>query len=116
MTSMAALILVLLGLGVTLGLVKPRRVGRFVLSLVFGPVLIGIGFTVGAPIFDTLPPVQKVAFVVVIGLAALLVLLRVALPRDIWAGVVSAFVYDVLRFVVVAPFRALAWLAGRRGQ
>ena len=105
-----------LGLGVTLGLVKPRRVGRFLFGLVFGPVLIGIGFTLGAQIFDTLPPVQKVAFVLVVGLAAIIVLLRIVLPRDIWAGVVSAFVYDVLKFLVAAPFRALARLAGRQGK
>lgn len=116
MTSIAAIILVLLGLGVTLGLVKTRRVGRFFVGLVFGPVLIGIGLTVGRQIFDALPPIQRVAFVVVVGLATIAVLLRIALPRDIWAGVVSAFIYDILKFLVVAPLRAFGWLAGRRGQ
>lgn len=62
MTGMAALIFVVLGLGVTLGLVKPRRVGRFLFGLVLGPVLIGIGFTLGAHSFDTLPSIETKLF------------------------------------------------------
>ena len=59
-------------------------IGR--LGLIFVPVLVSIGFAVGSEVFGALTPVQKAVSVGVGGVAAVLLLLYIALPRAIWEG------------------------------
>lgn len=118
MSSFAPLVLIVLALGVLLGVTKPGRVGKLVVGLLVGPVLIGIALTIGRGILDGLTPIQKALFLLLAGAAALVLILRLALPRDVWAGVTADFVYDLLKFTVLLPFRILGFLFGlvfRRG-
>lgn len=118
MSSLAPLILVVLAFGILLGLTKPRRIGKFAVGVLVGPLLIAIAFTAGREIFDSLPVTQKILFALLAGVGLLVLILRFALPRDVWAGVTADFIYDVLKFVVLLPFRILGFFVGlvaRRG-
>jgi sulfite exporter TauE/SafE len=113
--GVAAVTLVVLGFGIMIGLVKPGSVGRVILRLVLGPILIGAGITLWRDLFAALPPVQGVAFVVLTGIAMIVAGLRIVLPRRIWEGVAAAFIYDAMRSLVLLPFRAVARLLRSRG-
>jgi hypothetical protein len=112
MPGLAPLVLIVLALGILFGITKPRRLGKFVIGLLIGPVLIGIVFVAGREIFDGLPIGQKVIFIVVVAIALLLILLRFALPRDFKAALAADFIYDVLKFIIFLPFRILGFLFG----
>lgn len=109
MSGFAPLMYVLLALGIILGLVKPRRLGRFAAGLVIGPVLASIALTAGNELFASLSLVQKILAVVLVLIIGVPMLLWVVLPRDIWAGVVSGFLYDVLKSIFMLPVRLIGW-------
>lgn len=110
-------ILVFLGLGVIVGLVKPRRVGGFLMWLIFGPVLIMVAFNEGREIFAQLSPLQQLAFALLAGLGAIVILLKLTLPPRVWDTVIGSFIYDLLKAIVLTPFRIIGWLLSviRRG-
>jgi hypothetical protein len=110
MSGFGLLMFILIALGITIGLVKPRRMGRLVIWLIFGPALIGVGFNMGKQIFWTLSPVQQILFIILVPVGAIVILLRLVLPRDVWANVLGNFIYDLLKFVVLLPFRMIGWL------
>lgn len=117
MNAFTLLIYLALALGIVVGLVKPRRFGRFLLGLLIGPILIGIALTSGRQVFESLSPLQKIAIITIGVIPAVLVLLRIVLPRDVWAGVVSGFVYDLLKWVFLLPIklgRSVFRVAARR--
>jgi hypothetical protein len=101
---------VLLGFGVMLGVVRPRTLGKFIAALIFGPILIAVALIAGRAVFASLSLAQQILLVVPASLIGLAVLLRIILPRDIWAGVVSAFIYDVLKYLFGLPARLVRWL------
>jgi hypothetical protein len=96
-----------LALGVMFGLVKPRRFGKFIISLVIGPVLVGAAYTLGRDVLMTFSPAERVAIIAIALIPATLVLLRLVLPRDIWAGVVSGFIYDALKWLFMLPIKLI---------
>ena len=105
MSVFTLFICVALALGMVMGVVKPRRFGRFVVGLLVGPILIGIALTSGRPAFESLSPLEKTGIIAIGAITAVFVLLKIVLPRDVWAGVVSAFVYDVLKWVFLLPIK-----------
>src|SRR5437773_10712480 len=99
MSAFTLIIYIALAFGIMAGVVKPKRFGRFLLGLAIGPILIGIALTLGRQVFESLSALQKIAIITIGAMPVCLALLRIALPRDVWAGVVSACVYDVLKWI-----------------
>lgn len=118
--GLQVLVFVLLSLGIIVGVVKPKRIGSFILWLIVGPVLMGVAFSLGKQVFLSLPPLQQLLFVILVAVAALVILLRVALPKGVREAVIGDFIYDALKFVVRLPFKILGWIIstilGRRGH
>jgi hypothetical protein len=110
MPGLAPLVLIVLALGILFGLTKPRRLGKFFVGLLVGPVLIGIVFVAGREILANLPPGQRILFIVVGAVVALIILMRVVLPREFQAALAADFVYDILKFIVFLPFRILGFI------
>ncbi len=106
-------IFTLLALGVIVGLVQPRRAVRFLALTLIVPVLALVALNVTRDTLSTLPPLQRIAVIVVGLVVVCLVLLRLLLPQGVWAGVVSHVIYDGIKLVVLAPARFLRWLFRR---
>jgi hypothetical protein len=94
-----------LALGIMFGLVKPQRFGRFIVGLIVGPVLTGVAYSVGRDVLLSFPTAQRGAIIVIAFIPVTLLLLRLVLPKDIWAGVVSGFIHDGLKLVFTLPFK-----------
>ena len=60
--ALQTLILILLGLGVMLGLVRPKRIGTFLAGLILGPLLAEVIFSFGNQIFLSLTVLQQALF------------------------------------------------------
>jgi len=112
MHVLALPILVLMALGVIVGWVKPARVVRFVASLAFTPVLIGIAWGLVRDSFFNVPLPVQALMLLSAPLAAMLLFL-VWLPRSIRNHVLGSAIYDLLRWLVTLPFRAIYALVRR---
>jgi hypothetical protein len=99
-----------MGLGMMMGIVKPRRFGKYIAGLIFTPILIGVGWTITRTTFAGLSPIQQILFFIPALLIGLAIMLRLVLPRDVWAGVVAGFIYDVLKFLFRLPVRMVRYL------
>ena len=64
--ALQTLILILLGLGVMLGLVRPKRIGTFLAGLILGPLLAEVIFSFGNQIFLSLTVLQQALFLVLV--------------------------------------------------
>lgn len=104
------LIFILLALGIMLGVVKPKRMGKFLLWLILGPVLTGVAFALGKQVFASLTPLQQAIFVILGSVAAFAIVLRLVLPKGVWDSLLGDLIYDLLRSVMLLPFRMLGWL------
>ena len=109
MSTLIVLAFLLLILGVMVGAVKPRTLGKFVAWLLLAPVFLIVLLSVLRESLAGMSPSQQVLFLATVVIPALLicvaVLLRMVLPRDVWAGIVASFLYDVLKFLFGLPVR-----------
>jgi hypothetical protein len=105
MSAITLIIFVALTFGIVVGVVKPKRFRRFLLALVIGPILIGIALMTVNQLFKSLTAAQQLTVIAVSAIPVSLALLRIVLPRDVWAGVVSAMVYDVLKWILLFPIK-----------
>jgi hypothetical protein len=101
------LMLILLSFGLMLGVVKPKRIGTFLLWLIFGPVLIGFAVNMGKQLFWNLSPLGQVLSIILAALVAMVLLLRFALPKGISEALIAAFIHDLLKWMVMLPLNVL---------
>src|SRR5438552_10157822 len=106
--ALQTLILILLGLGVMLGLVRPKRIGTFLAGLILGPLLAEVLFSFGNQIFLSLTVLQQALFLVLVLAAAGIALLRFALPKGAWESLIGDLVYDLLKSAVLLSFKTIA--------
>src|SRR2546425_9595390 len=107
MNPFTLLVYIALALGIMFGIVKPRTFGRFLLGLLIWPIIIGVAFTLGRQVFESLSPLQRIAIIIIGAIPAVLILLRFVLPKDIWAGVVSGFIHDALKSLFMLPIKLI---------
>lgn len=105
MNAITLIVYIALAFGIMVGVVKPKRFRRLVVGLAVGPILIGIALTFGRQLFESLSTLQKIAVIIIGAIPVSLALLRIVLPRDVWAGVVSGLIYDVLKWIFLFPMR-----------
>lgn len=105
MNVFTLVIYLVLALGIVVGVVKTRRFGRFVVGLLVGPILVGIALTSGRHAFESLSPLQRIGIIAIGAITVVFILLRILLPRDVWAGVISSILYDALKWVFLLPVK-----------
>lgn len=114
MSTLIVLVFLLLILGVMLGAVKPRTLGKLVLLLTLAPVFALVALSVVLSSLAGMSPSQQILFLATVVLPAslvcLVILLKLVLPRDVWAGIVAGFIYDALKFLFGLPVRLVRWL------
>lgn len=110
MSALVTLTILLLAVGLLVGVVKPRSIGKLVVGLLFIPPLLLAALVVGRSAFAGLSLPAQILFVATALPVGLAVLLRLVLPRDVWAGIVSSFLYDLLRHLFGLPVRLVRWL------
>ena len=107
--SLAPLILALMALGVILGVTRPRRIGKYILSLIFMPLIIAIAFAIGRSTYAALSPAGKILLIGCMPFAILCGLLYL-LPSHVTASIMGDLIYDFLKFIFLAPSRLLGRL------
>ncbi len=101
------LLLALLGLGVVLGLVSKQQVLRTIGRMIFFPVLLAVILTYGKQIWIHMDSFSQMAVAVAILLAGIVFLLKIVLGKELFTDVLGNFIYDVLKTVVLFPFRLI---------
>jgi hypothetical protein len=112
MTGLAPLVLIALALGLMIRVVTPKKIGKYLIGLVVIPVLIAAGVGVIRSVYSTLSLGGQLLLLA----AAPLILLCCAvyfLPEHVRASVVGGFIYDMLKSIVLAPFRIVGWVYRR---
>jgi uncharacterized transporter YbjL len=109
MTALAPLILILMAMGLMLGLVKPRRIGRYIVGMILTPVVIAVAFATARQFYSGLTLSGKLVLIASTPAILLCVGLYV-LPHHLRERIISDFLYDMLKLIVLAPFRILAWI------
>ena len=104
--NLSPLILIALSLGVIVRLTPLRRVGRFLLGLIFIPILTGIAWFTARILWNTASPFEKLLILVALPFLALTAF-AVMLPTRIREDLLAHFLYDVLRGVVRVGTRLL---------
>lgn len=104
--SLAPVLLTLMALGLILRVTRPRRIGKYVLSLIFMPVILAVAVAMGRGVYAALSPTGKVVLIACIPFAILFGILYV-LPSHVWASIIGDFIYECLKFIFLAPFRLL---------
>jgi len=96
--------------GIMFGLVKPKRMVRFLMWLVLGPVIIGFALTLAKQVFFSLPVLQQIILVVLVAGAGVVIILRFALPRGVRDGLISHLIYDLLKYLPLLSVRLGSWM------
>ncbi len=113
LSQFRVLVLLLLTFGLTIGIVSGKRVGKFIAGMIFMPLLLMVAFTYIQKVRVTLDPAMSLLFTIAILFAVLIIVLRLLLGKQIWHGVVADFVYDLLKWLVLLPFRIVRRIFGR---
>lgn len=108
--SLKVLFLVVIGLGVTVGLIKLNALPKIFFRLLIAPIVIGVLYTVGLQHWQQLPHFYQQAALIVLLPVALIVVLRVILGADLFREILGNFLYDLLKTLFLALWRLLAQL------
>jgi hypothetical protein len=111
MGGLLLLALVVTGLGVLFGLVKPQRLAGFFAWLIFGPLLICLAYNEWLTAYRGLPPLLQLLTLVLLPFALLLIL-HIMLPKATWVRRLNEILFDLLVFFATFPFRFL-WRAAQ---
>jgi len=109
-SSFKVLIFLILIIGFMLGLVSKKRLGKFISGLIFIPIVLmvlwnsikGAGAAMDSPI--------SILLAIGILVVGALLALRLLLGDKILHTILGNFIYDILKWLVLLPFRLLKWL------
>lgn len=110
--NLAALILTVLALGVVLRVVPLRRVGRYLLGLIFVPIAYFLGCSALHSVWQGASLIEKMVLLSLLPVV-FLVLLVSFLPSYVREGILADFAYDVIKVILSAPFRILGAIRSR---
>lgn len=102
--SILLLVIVVFGLQILFGRGKPENLVKFVVFLIFGPILLAIGFNHLLWFWGGLPLWAEVLCLLLIPFL-LAAFLKMAFPRAAWLNFIQAFVFDTVLFIFTFPFR-----------
>ena len=74
--------------------------------------LIGLHYTFDGPLIL----LQQAVFVILISIAAVVIVARLALPKGVWDSLLGDLIYDLLKSVVLLPFRIVGRLVSLMAQ
>ena len=92
---------------ITLGLMSPKRLPKIFAIWIFCPLLFAILLTYLKGIFVNLGLLEKIIFIGVLGVIALVVITRLFLGKHAFEGLATHFIYDILKFIILLPFKIL---------
>lgn len=104
--------LVIFGLSWLFGFGKPERLIKFIVWLVFGPLLLGLFYSEWYAYYSELSWFGQVAIIVAIPFLLLLAL-RSLFPQSKLVAATTGVIWDILVFSLTFPFR-LVWRSGRQ--
>lgn len=109
LNALRTLAIVLLGIGVTVGIVSPSKAFKMIARMLIAPVAVLFAWTFAVEAWTVLPVATRVA-VIVLGVPAsgAALLLGTRFGREVLASVVGNWLYDLLRSG--CGLRALAFL------
>lgn len=103
--------LVAFGLSWLFGFGKPERLVKFIVWLIFGPVLLGVFYSEWSNFFSSLPFFGQIAFLIIIPFILLLALHMFFPNSSLIRGIVD-FIWNMLVFLLSFPVRLL-WRSGK---
>jgi len=95
--SIKLLMLMLVSFGVMLGFIRLARLPQILVRILIIPMVLGILFAMGRQGWGELPPVQQAMALLVVLPIGLIILLRIALGKEIFKHVIGNLVYDLLK-------------------
>lgn len=109
-SSIKVLIFILMAIGLIFGLVSKARIGKYILGLVFIPIVLGVIWTIFKGAYSGMSALQSMLFATIILVVGLVVVLRILLGKELWSTVVGNFIYDVIKWLFLLPFRMIKWI------
>ncbi|MEW6419501.1 MAG: hypothetical protein AB1480_15535 [Nitrospirota bacterium] len=107
---MALLIILLIAFGLILGFFTReqafRKLGRVLIMAALTPFFISFFKTY----LSQLPLLEKVLFIIVIGIVGIFIILRLIFGKDVLANIAGNFLYDGLKAVLAFPFKMMGRL------
>jgi len=97
---------VLLG-GFMFGMVSRKKIARTIMKFVFVPIVFSIAWFYFYGIRSNLSPIENIFFSVGFYIIIIFGALRLLLTKDLWNNFVGSFLYDLFRFILTAPVRAV---------
>lgn len=104
--------LVVFGLSWLFGFGKPERFVKFIVWLLFGPVLLGLLYTEWLSFYFDMPLMAKAVLLIAIPFL-LLFALRLFFPNSPQIRTITDFIWSLLVFLLTFPAR-LFWRSGRQ--
>ncbi len=113
MNEIRVLMITIIGLGLILGLISNRKAFALIARVLLMAALLPIGIAVIQPAFSQLSLFERIITILIVSLIGLVLILRIVLGKILFTEIVGHFLYDVLKVVVLFPFRVLARLLRR---
>lgn len=104
--------LVIFGLSWLFGFGKPDRLVKFIIWLIFGPLLLGLFYNEWFSFSSDLPWLARIGLIIGVPFFALFAL-RMLLPNSRAIRIVIDFIWDLLIFLLTFPFR-IVWRSSRQ--
>ncbi|MBW2135840.1 MAG: hypothetical protein JRG72_11560 [Deltaproteobacteria bacterium] len=96
-TAIKQLLIMLVGFGVILGLIRVSRLPKILARILILPIILGMLYAAGHQWWVQLPAVQQQLVLIVLLPVALVILLRLVLGAELFREVLGNFIYDLLK-------------------
>lgn len=99
--------LTIVGLSWLFGYGRPDRFIKFIIWMIFGPLLLGLLYNEWLQFYSSLSPAVQVGSLLLV-IPLVLFLARLLLPATPFTRAINEFIWDGVVFVITFPFR-LVW-------
>lgn len=113
--NLAPLIFVLLVLGLMLRIVPMRRVGRFLLGLIFIPILVSIGWSMMRGLWSAASLIERIGIMLCVPIVVFVAFMAI-LPAGVREYLMASFLYDAFRGAARSGTRLAGMIFSRGGN
>lgn len=78
--------------------------------LIVGMIALSFAFDAASNFYTSLSPFYRVLFLILAVLVAGVIVFRMTMSKETWSEFLAHILYDVVVFVITAPFRFLGWV------
>jgi len=100
-------LLVIFALAIVLGLMSPKKLPKILAMWILGPLLFAIGIGYFKSFFSQTNSWQQLLIIAVGAFVVIVIGARLIFGKGIYHAVAGEFIYDVLKSVILLPFRIL---------